>query len=334
MKNLSKMGCLLLSLIVAGVLMTAAEAKSCRVLVVMSYHDSYVWQQEEKEGIEKVLGKHCDIRFFNLNMKVDPDRGRQKAQEAYELFQTFRPDGVIVTDDAAQAVFVVPYLRDKVTTPVVFCGVNRDAEEYGFPASNVTGVLERFHTKETIALMMQLIPSAKSVGFVMRGNEPSTVGIFRQMKEESRTYPLKVAGFWEPTSYEEALKVVEELKTQAEVLWVDHMEGLKDVHGRPYSNKELIKKMAEIWGNRPVICGQEHTVRYSCLLTVVESGVEQGMTAAKMLQKAMGGVPIEKIPVTRNYTGFKVINATVMEKLGLSPRPLILKGAKLVTTDE
>jgi ABC-type uncharacterized transport system substrate-binding protein len=300
----------------------------------MSYHDSYVWQQEERTGIEKVLGHVCELKYFNLDMKVNPKNGSQKAKEAFELYKQFRPDGVIVTDDAAQAAFVVPYLRDKVKTPVVFCGLNNDAEDYGFPASNVTGVLERFHTRETLSLLQQLVPNIKTIGFVMRGNEVSTIGIFEQIKEELPGYSLETVGFWTPVTYEEALETTRELKKKADALWVDHMEGLKDKNGRPYSNKELIKEMAEIWGNNPITCGQEHTVRYSCLCTVVESGVEQGMTASKMLLKARTGTPVSEIPVTRNYTGFKVINVTKMKNLGLNPRPVILQGAKLVTTEE
>lgn len=310
------------------------EAASCKVLVVMSYHDNYVWQEEERAGIEKILRQKCEIKYFSLDMKVNPQNGTQKAKEAFALYQEFKPDGVITTDDAVQSAFVVPYLKDKVKTPVVFCGVNNEAEDYGFPASNVTGVLERFHTKESLALLQQLVPDAKSVAFMMRGNEVSTVGIFKQMKEEAAGYSLNAVGFWTPGTYEETLETVRELRTKADVLWVDHMEGIKDKDGKPYANKALIKKIAEIWGKKPVVCGQEHTVRYSCLCTVVESGVEQGMTAAKMLLKAMSGTPVSEIPITRNYTGFKVINATVMKNLELSPRPVILQGAKLVTTEE
>ena len=310
------------------------EAASCKVLVVFSYHPEYVWQQEVKEGIDRILGKTCEMKYFSLDMKINHQNGPQKAKEAFKLYQKFKPDGVITVDDAAQDTFVVPYLKDKIKTPVVFCGVNRDAEDYGFPASNVTGVLERFHTRETISLLQQLVPNAKTIGFIMRGNDESTVGIFRQVKEEASGYSLKAIGFWAPVTYEEALETTRQLKGKADVLWVDHMEGLKDKNGRPYSNKELIKEMAALWGNSPTACGQEHTVRYDCLCTVVESGIEQGMTAAKMLMKAMNGTPVSEIPITRNYTGFKVINASVMKKLGLNPRPVILQGAKLVTNEE
>lgn len=34
------------------------------------------------------------------------------------------------------------------TLPLVFCGMNGEPENYGFPAENITGVVERHHLRE------------------------------------------------------------------------------------------------------------------------------------------------------------------------------------------
>ena len=65
---------------------------------------------------------------------------------------------------------------------------------------------------------------------------------------------------------------------------------------------------------------------------MVKTGQEQGQTAAKMLLKAMQGTPLSEIPITRNYKGKRVINVTVMEALGIKPKPIVLLGAELVRT--
>jgi ABC-type uncharacterized transport system substrate-binding protein len=118
------------------------------------------------------------------------------------------------------------------------------------------------------------------------------------------------------------------------MIHVEQMEGIKDINGRPYTNKEVIRKIADLWGNKPLICGQASSVRYGCLCTVVESGVEQGSTGTKMLLQILSGTPLRQVPITRNYTGFKVINASVVKKLGLTPKPVLLRGAKLVTNED
>ena len=48
---------------------------------------------------------------------------------------------MIASDDNAQKYLVVPYLKG-TQVPVIFNGVNWDASAYGFPTSNVTGMIE------------------------------------------------------------------------------------------------------------------------------------------------------------------------------------------------
>ncbi|KAF0182228.1 MAG: ABC transporter substrate-binding protein-like protein [Nitrospirae bacterium] len=306
----------------------------CRVMVVMSYHDEYVWQKEVRQGIEQVLAKKCELVYFNLNARNDPKNSPERAKEAFEFFRRYRPDAVIAADDAAQIHFVLPFLKEKAETPVVFIGVNHDASAYGYPAANVTGVVERFHVRETLALLKQLMPRVRTVGFLHRGDEPSTQGTYAQIRAELNTYPVKVVGFWEPKTHEETLAMAREIRRRADAVHVEQMEGIKDKNGRSYSNKEIISEIAAIWKDGPLVCGQLSSARYGCLCTVVESGVEQGMTGAKMVLQILGGTPVSKIPIARNHTGFKVINVSAMKKLGIAPEPVLLRGARLVTDED
>jgi len=66
----------------------------------------------------------------------------------------------------------------------------------------------------------------------------------------------------------------------------------------------------------------------------VKTGQEQGATAAGMLLKAMGGTPVAQIPVTVNRNGKRMINVSVMKSLGIRPRPVVLRGAELVKSEE
>ena len=62
-------------------------------------------------------------------------------REARDLILSWQPDVVITADDNAAKYLIQPYFKDSAT-PFVFCGVNWTAEEYGFPYSNVTGIVE------------------------------------------------------------------------------------------------------------------------------------------------------------------------------------------------
>ena len=114
-------------LLLSGILCaTSSVAAGKKVLAVMSCHPENMWQHNVKEGIQSVL-KDADIRCFWMNTKRDLAGGEARAREAFEMYKGLKPDAVITVDDNAQSLFVVPYLKDKVKTPVVFCGVNDDA---------------------------------------------------------------------------------------------------------------------------------------------------------------------------------------------------------------
>jgi len=166
-----------------GIFAPNANAAEFKVLVVMSYEEDNPWVQEIRAGVESVLAPLSDIVYFYLNTKVDRDGGPRRAQEAYELYQRLQPQGVIAADDDAQAMFVVPYLRDKVGTPVMFNGVNAAAERYGFPATNVSGVLERAHVRESLAFIKQLLPAVQRACFITN-DVPAGLAL------RSRCFPL------------------------------------------------------------------------------------------------------------------------------------------------
>jgi len=315
-----------------GMFVPAIEAASCKVLVVMSYEEINPWCIEIKEGIDSALANTCELTYFYMNTKVSLEGGKEKAKEAYSLFQELQPDGVITADDNAQWMFVLPYLKDKVNMPVMFCGVNAEAEKYGYPASNVSGTLERGHARESIAFAKQLLPSIKTVGFLAK-ESPSGRALLRQVKSESDTYPAKFITFELVKAVKELVAAGKKLKEQCDVIYMDSMEGIFDDKGKPLDNKEITNVLKKVF-DKPIIGANYYHVKEGALCAVVKTGQEQGRTAAEMLLKAMQGTSVAEIPITRNYKGRRVINVTVMETLGIKPRPIVLLGAKLVRTEK
>lgn len=315
---------------------SGAEIKQpeCSVLVVMSYHDGYPWQDDIRAGIENVLRNSCRTTFFNLDSKQNPELARQRSSEAFSLFTRLRPSGVIATDDPAQELFVVPYLKDKTDVPVFFCGVNAKPEKYGYPATNVTGILERYHGKETLSLLKQLVPAANSFTFLTRGDDLTANEIAREIREEAPDYPLRPLGIHMASSIEDARRLLGTLRTTTDVLYLEHLEGIPDRNGRKLSHREAYAILLSAWGEKPTVCANDYSVRSGCMLAVQKSGFEQGATAAKMLLTTLGGTPIADIPVVRNRSGVKIINVQVMKKLGITPPLNVFREAKLVRTDE
>jgi ABC-type uncharacterized transport system substrate-binding protein len=308
------------------------KAPTYRVLVVMSYEEDNPWCIEIKEGIDSVLASTCEVQYFYMDTKKSLEGGPQKAEEAYALYQEFQPDGVITADDNAQAMFVLPYLKDSVETPVIFCGVNADAEQYGYPTSHISGVLERWHIRESIAFMKQIDPSVKTIGFIAK-DSPSGRALLRQVKRESDTYLAQFTAFRLPTTKQEMETMLEELKAQSDAIYMDSIEGILDEDGNPLTSQEIIQFASTTFG-KPLIGANRYHLKQGALCAVIKTGQEQGRTAAEMLLKAIHGTPVSELPITANQHGKRIINATVMKSLGIKPRSRALIGVELVKTTE
>ena len=110
-----------MSLILLSASAVAAEFK---VLVVMSYEENNPWVKEIREGIDGVLRPSSEVTYFHMNTKVNREGGPAKAEEAFALFKSMQPHGVITADDDAVTMFIQPYLKDKTPIPIMFNGVN------------------------------------------------------------------------------------------------------------------------------------------------------------------------------------------------------------------
>ena len=323
---------LLIMWIFSIITVPTVQAASCRILVVMSYEKNNPWCKEIKEGINAVLSSRCDIKYFYMDTKINFKGGIQKAKEAYELYKRFRPDGVIAADDNAQSMFVLPYLRDKVKMPVMFCAVNEKPEKYDYPASNVSGILERDFISESIAFAKQLVPSIKTVGFLAK-DSPSGRAILKQVEIESDAYLVKSVGFKLVRTIKETLLVIEEYKKTCDALFITSTNGILDTDGQPLDNEQVTKIVAKLF-KKPLIGANDFHVQYGVLCAVVKSGQTQGRIAAEMLVKAMDGTPVSQIPIRVNKYGKRMLNVSVMQSLGIRPKRRAIIGAELIKTTE
>ncbi len=326
------MFCLILLTICCGAssFVVAAEQRY-KVLVVFSYEEDFPWDVEVREGIESVLGNQADLHYFYMNTKTALDSGPKEAAAAFALYQRLQPDGVIVSDDNAQSMFVVPYLKDRVKTPVMFCGVNAAPEKYGYPASNVSGILERQPVNEAVALARQLVPSIQKIGFMMK-DSPTAKAIEKEIRAVGDNGSAVFVAYKLPSSQKELLSMAKELREMTDAIYMVNFSGIVDEQGRKLKDDEVVPKLAKVYG-KPLISGSSYNVRLDGVLAAVaKTGQEQGRTASRMLLRVLQGEPIIQVPITRNYRGKRIINVSTLRKLSITPPAIVLRGAKLVRT--
>jgi len=322
---------LLILFITLGLLVsTPAWSEPFKIMVVMSYEQDNPWCNEIKEGIDGVLEEHAELTYFYMDTKTNLAGGPEKARQALALFERLQPNGVITVDDNAQSMFVVPFLKDKVDTPIFFCGANADAGDYGYPTRHISGTLERGHIRESIAFLKQLLAQLEQICFIAKAS-PSGEAPQRQVEEEQATYMARVERFDLIKSTREIKALGEIANKKCSAVYMDSLEGIVDEDARPLGNREILALFSAIYRG-PIIGANRYHVEDGALSAVVKTGQEQGEIAAGMLLQALRGTPVSELPVTRNYQGRRFINVTTLEALRIRPRPIVLRGATLVRT--
>ncbi|MEM7562246.1 MAG: ABC transporter substrate binding protein [Pseudomonadota bacterium] len=139
-KTLFAMSSLLVSVLLFS---SAASSGASKCLYVSSYHQGYAWSDGVEQGLRKVLTGHCEIRQIDMDTKRNKsvEFKQAAAADVKREIENWKPDVVIVSDDNAAKYVVKQYYRD-AATPFVFSGVNWTVKEYGFPYTNVTGIVE------------------------------------------------------------------------------------------------------------------------------------------------------------------------------------------------
>ncbi|MCW8885225.1 MAG: hypothetical protein OQK12_08205 [Motiliproteus sp.] len=300
-----------------------------KVVVVMSYEENNPWCQEIKQGIDSVLADTSDIEYIYMDTKVNFAGGQAKADQAFERIKQTQPDGIITADDNVQKMLVVPYLKNQTQTPVMFCGVNANPSAYGYPADNVSGILERGHIRESIAFLKQLKESIAKVCFLAK-DSPSGLALKRQVKAEESSYLAKNNGFYLTQSTDQIKQQADTLNAKCDAIYIDSLEGIMDSAGNPLNHLQVFAALEAAYKG-PIIGANKYHVDQGALSAVVKTGQEQGEEAAKLLLKAMQGAPVSELPITRNFRGRRIINITTMERQNINPRPIVLRSASLVS---
>jgi len=318
---------LLLALGTAGSSSLAADGAQAptrdlkRVFILHSYNPEYVWTQHINQGIVEAL-RDLDVVFDYAYLDAKRNSGKAwlttAAGQALERIKAFNPDVVIAADDAAQAYVVVPLLKDKPQPQVVFCGVNAPPSLYGFPASNVSGVRERWHYREGIALLKRLIPAARTTAFLTDASDSSEY-VIQDMREDLNQggpFALQLKHIESIGSYQQWQKRVMECQASVDTLALGIYHSLRDERtGLVVSPEEVIA-----WTNsvnlKPTLGFADYALDHDILCGVLESGNEQGFLAGTMAAEILSDhVPAGKLPVRQNDIGLIMLNIGTAERL-------------------
>ena len=297
------------------------KAEPKRVLFVDSYHSGYEWSDGITAAVQQTFEEeNILLRIHRMDTKNNTsEQFKQRAGLlARAVIEEFEPDVVIATDDNAQKYLVSPYYLN-TDIPVVFAGVNWDASVYGYPADNITGMVEISAVPEMLALIRQITPGQR-IGSI-NGN---TETVRKEIKNYNDVLGLDFDIDRRVATFEEWKQAFLEMQDGVDILYMYNNAGISGWDEAEASR--FVLEHARI----PSGSVQPWMAPY-VLVTYTKDPYEQGEYAARTALRILDGESPGDIPLATNDGGRVLINRELARNLGLSIPQDILARAELPT---
>lgn len=298
---------------------SAYSASKC--LYISSYHIGYAWSDAVEQGMRKKLDGHCEIRQFNMDTKRNKDTNyiQMKAATVRRQIDDWQPDVVITSDDNAAKYVIQKFFKD-AKTPFVFCGVNWTVQEYGFPYSNVTGIVEVAPLKVMLSNALKYSNNARQAVYI-GANTLTEKKNLKRLQIASQKLGIELEGVLvsNASDWKEAY---EEAQLSGFIVLGSH-SGIND-----WENDQ-IKEFAISKAKRLVVTNHEWMMPYSSIgFTKIPQ--EQGDWAAQAAIEILNGTSPADIPIVANRQWDLWVNNSQLKQTGIKlPRKLLSKAKKL-----
>lgn len=304
----------------------AVEVSDTRILYINSYHRGYSWSDGIEDGLRERLAEsgrkielsieYLDSRRFAYGAQIEP-----LAQAMAAKYANYRPELIVVSDNAAFDFTIQQRGRLFPGLPIVFCGYNNFRPNVIKGIANITGVNEEIAVADTVAMALTVHPRTRTLAFVISTGDASSkrigeiaeMTVFPELRKRFDVVVLKDVTLEQLRQRLAALPASTLLFLSGQV--ADQGVGRALT---PAENGSLITAVSPFptytfWDfhlNRGVIGGH------------IIAGREQGRTAADMALRILEGTPADDIPVVMKTPTRDIFDFTVMERFGITPASL------------
>jgi TRAP-type transport system periplasmic protein len=283
-----------------------------KVLYINSYHQGYAPSDEMMLGIEEGLkgkGVALETYFMDTKRNGSPEHAQKVVRELLLKIGEFQPDLLLVSDDNAVKELVVPHFREG-PLPVLFCGVNWSAEEYGLPTPHVSGMLEVLPLPELMDTLLAYYPGARKLTILSENtlseekNKLLLDTLFRSRGLQPDYRLVNTFAEWK-----EAFK---QANQTADLIYLPTNGAIKG-----WNDQEAVA-FIEAHLARPVVSCDAFMMQFS-VLGFTKRAREQGdWTAARALE-VLQGREVAGIPLARNKEYDIWYNEKLALLLGFTP---------------
>lgn len=309
-------------LLFLSALFAASPAMAAKCLYVSSYHQGYAWSDAVERGLRNALEGHCEIRQFDMDTKRNKGEAnaRQAAQEALDVITSWQPDVLITSDDNAARYLVMPNFRE-AKLPIVFCGVNWTADEYGFPYSNVTGIVEVAPVKPMLNEAIKTMEGSRKAWYIGAATptEEKNARRFRQAATEAGLdITVRLA-----ETVDDWLAAYGDAQQNSRLLIVGSNSGIPG-----WNPTEII---GAISGNTKILSVTNHEwMMPYAILGYTKIPEEHGEWAGRAAVSILDGTKPADIPIVTNRKWDLWLNTGLLDSSGIElPRELVRNAKKI-----
>jgi ABC-type uncharacterized transport system substrate-binding protein len=315
-------------------LQQSSETQSAKkVLVLHSYNFEYEWVRAVNRGINLILASlpEVEIQHFYMDTKRQTSTAwkQQVAGEVLAFIDTWQPDVVLAADDNAQE-WVGRKIAERGAPAWVFCGVNSNAQKYGFPTDNVTGVLERPHLIESLQFFKQIKPDAKRVVFLTDSSLTSEATLEYCIDfYENNPFEIKIIDWISALTLDEWKQAVLKYTGQVDAFAIYTYHTLQDGSSLSVTPRDVMDWTTQN-STVPIVGFLTFAIEDGAFCGVFESGIEQGQIAGQMVLDILNGKSPKDIPVVTATQGQTAINMDIANKYQIEISDSILTDTHLI----
>lgn len=292
------------------------------VLFINSYHRGYAWSDGIEEGVREVFAasdktievsyEYLDSRRFAFGKQMDAIANAMEIKYA-----EYRPDLVLVSDNAAFDFAIKYRARLFPDQPIVFCGYNLFRPEVLDGIANVTGVNEEMSITGTIDLALGVHPRTRTLVFVTSTGDDTSRRISALLESmlganDERDHELVIL---QDTSLEALGRGLTKLPAETLVFLSGQISD--QAAGRAFSpleNGRLVSAISPF----PVYTFWDFHLNTGVLGGRILTGRDQGRAAADLALRILAGTPADAIPVVMTSPTTDIFDDQVMRRFGIS----------------
>ncbi|MCZ4696319.1 PAS domain S-box protein [Ancylomarina euxinus] len=277
--------------------MTSLSKNKKHILVIHSYHQSFVWTDSISSGIESVLTpleNEIETFYEYLDSKrfVDPIFIESFEQKYKLLCSKVTCDAIIVSDNNALNFVIKNRARFFKNIPIVFCGVNNYNPELLKGESQITGIAEYAAIDSTLMLMHKLHSERK----ILIINDRTVTGLANKVIIMNALPNLEKEMHIEYLDNSNMKAIQDKVKSLSEEWMIYLAPFTMDADGDYYSFNDVVGTVSRA-SSVPIYGSWDFYLGKGIVGGYITSGYMQGKLAGELALSIVKGANPNMIPV-------------------------------------